>query len=321
MARSSTDLKMAKLKVGGGSEGLAGITLQLSSLSKEMKKLSKQQRLYPNRGRYRANAPGYYVEKDNKMGYQEKKLSLEDTLNKFMVESTKRDKENTDLIMEVQASTQATIKNHEASLKMMENHIFGLHDKELMKGAPIPKAMIKLYRPPIPSTSQLVERKSVDQDANKSRIKDEEKEKMNEWCLAWLDNTYPSKEINQGSFTLPCLIGSFSFSNASIDLGASEKFEEEVLEVEKSEMEDVSPKPTEYEESDEEWEGKSKHLIIDPFKYNEDIENEEILDKEIRQLELEYEIETLNKMRRKERVVNKCKDLVSVYESSSINDT
>nr|GEY05897.1 hypothetical protein [Tanacetum cinerariifolium] len=102
-------------KIGGNSEGLAAITTQLSSLSREMKKLSEQvdfvhvnyelcngsplskdclikekvkedeeiyygefyQRPYPNRGRYKANAPGYYVKEEIKMGYQKRRLSFQ----------------------------------------------------------------------------------------------------------------------------------------------------------------------------------------------------------------------------------------------------
>ncbi|GKA84776.1 hypothetical protein Tco_0806430 [Tanacetum coccineum] len=148
-------------KVGGNSEGLATITAQLSSLVREMKKLYKQVHYVPvsyklchvshlssdfsnkervkeaeevyygefyrmyfqNRGRYKANASGYYVKEENKIGYQERKLSLKETLNKFMEESAKRDKENIELIKEVQAITQAEIRNQEASLKTMKDQI------------------------------------------------------------------------------------------------------------------------------------------------------------------------------------------------------
>ncbi|GJX91183.1 hypothetical protein Tco_0344509 [Tanacetum coccineum] len=75
--------------------------------------------------RYRANALGYYVKEDNKMGYQEKRPSLEEKLNMFMAESTKKDKENTDLIMEVQACTQIAIRKNKATLKAIE-HIYAL---------------------------------------------------------------------------------------------------------------------------------------------------------------------------------------------------
>nr|GEV79285.1 hypothetical protein [Tanacetum cinerariifolium] len=47
------------------------------------------QRPFQNEGRYKANAPMYHVKEENKMGYQEKRSSLEETLNKFMEESAK----------------------------------------------------------------------------------------------------------------------------------------------------------------------------------------------------------------------------------------
>ncbi|GJS19518.1 hypothetical protein Tco_0448150 [Tanacetum coccineum] len=56
---------------------------------------------------------------------------------------------------------------------------------------------------------------------NKSMIDDEEKENMNEWCSVWLENTLTSKEKDPGNFTLPCLIGQYSFSKSLTDLGAS----------------------------------------------------------------------------------------------------
>ncbi|GJT64028.1 hypothetical protein Tco_1015508 [Tanacetum coccineum] len=105
----------SRRKIGGNSESLAAITTQLSSPGREMKKLSKQvhsmklvielcngshlskecpnkeqvkefeeiyykefyQKPYPNGGRCRANAPGYYVKEEYKMGYQENGLNLE----------------------------------------------------------------------------------------------------------------------------------------------------------------------------------------------------------------------------------------------------
>ncbi|GJV99247.1 hypothetical protein Tco_1554499 [Tanacetum coccineum] len=119
------------------------------------------------------------------------------------------------------------------------------HEDELKRVALITNSMVAPYRAHISSTSRLVKRKNVDQDAdvltslrklkvniphvealksmseysrsledllkNKSRIDDEETTKINEWCSAWLDNILP----------LHCLIGKYSFSNDLIDLRAS----------------------------------------------------------------------------------------------------
>ncbi|GKB05018.1 hypothetical protein Tco_0833213 [Tanacetum coccineum] len=78
----------------------------------------------------------------------------------------------------------------------------------------------EFYQRPYPYSGRM-SRHLEDLLKNKSRIDDEEKEKMNEYCFAWLENTLPSKEKDLGSFTLHCVIGQYSFSNALADLGAS----------------------------------------------------------------------------------------------------
>ncbi|GKC92847.1 hypothetical protein Tco_1158289 [Tanacetum coccineum] len=48
---------------------------------------------------------------------------MEESLSKFMSESAKRHGENSNLIKEIQASTNATIRNQRASIKTLENQI------------------------------------------------------------------------------------------------------------------------------------------------------------------------------------------------------
>ncbi|GJT53843.1 hypothetical protein Tco_0988897 [Tanacetum coccineum] len=131
-------------KISVSFEVLAVITAQQSSLGREMKKLSEQMHSVrvscelcygshlskdlSNKEQVKEFGEIYYGEfyqrpYPNKMGYQEKRSSLEAKLNMFMAESTKRDKESTDFIMKIKASTQAAIRNNEASLKAMEIRI------------------------------------------------------------------------------------------------------------------------------------------------------------------------------------------------------
>ncbi|GKD97422.1 hypothetical protein Tco_1381319, partial [Tanacetum coccineum] len=49
--------------------------------------------------------------------YQERRQSMEDTLIMFMSELGKRHEENSNLIKEIRASTDAAIKNQGASIK------------------------------------------------------------------------------------------------------------------------------------------------------------------------------------------------------------
>ncbi|GKE11151.1 DNA-directed DNA polymerase, partial [Tanacetum coccineum] len=74
-------------------------------------------------GGYRATALGYYQRNNANPSYQERRQSMEDTLSKFMSESTKRHEENSNLIKEIRATTDAAIRNQGASIKTLEIQI------------------------------------------------------------------------------------------------------------------------------------------------------------------------------------------------------
>ncbi|GJR91286.1 homeodomain-like protein [Tanacetum coccineum] len=82
------------------------------------------------RGGYRAAAPGFYQRNNANPSYQERRQSMEDTLSKFMCESAKKHEENSNLIKEIQASTDSAIPNQGASIKTLEIQI-GQISKEL----------------------------------------------------------------------------------------------------------------------------------------------------------------------------------------------
>ncbi|GKB33532.1 hypothetical protein Tco_0872933 [Tanacetum coccineum] len=87
----------------------------------------------PFQGRgYRATALGYYQRNNANTSYQERKKSREDTLSKFMNESFKRHEENSNLIKEIQAKTDAAIRNQGASIKTLEIQI-----GQMSKSSPI----------------------------------------------------------------------------------------------------------------------------------------------------------------------------------------
>ncbi|GKC16803.1 mitochondrial proton/calcium exchanger protein-like protein isoform X1 [Tanacetum coccineum] len=75
------------------------------------------------RGGYRAAAPGFYQRNNVNPSYQKRRKSMEDTLSKFMGESTKRQEENSNLIKEIRASTDASIRNQGTSIKTLEIQI------------------------------------------------------------------------------------------------------------------------------------------------------------------------------------------------------
>ncbi|GJV08511.1 hypothetical protein Tco_1346167 [Tanacetum coccineum] len=64
---------------------------------------------FPQGGQYRAAAPGFYQRNNGNPSYQERRQTMEESLSKFMAESTKRHEENPNLIKEIRASTDAAI--------------------------------------------------------------------------------------------------------------------------------------------------------------------------------------------------------------------
>ncbi|GKE10443.1 hypothetical protein Tco_1413994 [Tanacetum coccineum] len=75
---------------------------------------------FPQGGRYRAAALGFYQRENGNPSYQERRQTMEESMSKFMAESAKRHDENSNLIKEIQASTDAAIRNQGASIKSLK---------------------------------------------------------------------------------------------------------------------------------------------------------------------------------------------------------
>ncbi|GJR34008.1 hypothetical protein Tco_1209692 [Tanacetum coccineum] len=106
---------------------------------------------------------------------------MEDTLRKFIGELATRHEENSNLIKEIRASTDAAIRNQGASIKTLEIQI-GQMSKKGSYGPQFLEAYSKASQ---------------------------------------IDESIPQKEKDPGSFTLPCFINNVCFDNALVDLGAS----------------------------------------------------------------------------------------------------
>nr|GEW99712.1 hypothetical protein [Tanacetum cinerariifolium] len=68
----------------------------------------------------KAAAPGFYQRNNANPSYQERRQSMEETLSKFMSESVKRHKENSNMIKEIRAFTNAAVRNQGALIKTLE---------------------------------------------------------------------------------------------------------------------------------------------------------------------------------------------------------
>ncbi|GKE60455.1 hypothetical protein Tco_1510822, partial [Tanacetum coccineum] len=116
----------SRTKITKNSDGLAAIQAQLNNLGKEIKKVNEKvyaAQVGCETWGYRKTALGFYKRNNANPSYQEQRQSMEETLSKFMSESAKRHEENSNLIKEIRASTDAVIRNQGASIKTLEIQI------------------------------------------------------------------------------------------------------------------------------------------------------------------------------------------------------
>ncbi|GKA67278.1 reverse transcriptase domain-containing protein [Tanacetum coccineum] len=199
-------------KIGSSSsnDGLAALVSKLDNLGRDMKKLKESvHAIQNNKGKFCVGPPGYYTKIDNRPTYGEKRQSLEELLAKQQEESARRSTEMKGWIKKIQENTKINTRNQSASLKNLETQI-----EQLTKEIPSDKILN--------SSSEQI--KSVNSNQETSRLN-----KLHgvSFISGLKSNTpevlqhqLPPKELNPGSFTLPCTIGKFNFY-AMADLGAS----------------------------------------------------------------------------------------------------
>ncbi|GKD56182.1 hypothetical protein Tco_1289569 [Tanacetum coccineum] len=187
------------------SDGLASIQAQLNNLGREIKKVNEK----------------VYAAQDNaNPSYQELRKSMEETLSKFMSESVKRHEENSNLIKEIQASTDAAIRNQGESIKTLEIQI-GQMSKVLQERGfgSLPSSTETIPRDHVKSISTIVEADSYLIRQKKGSYGPQFSGAYSE--ALHINNSIPRKEKDPESFTLPCFINNVCFDNALADLGAS----------------------------------------------------------------------------------------------------
>ncbi|GKB86040.1 hypothetical protein Tco_0958312, partial [Tanacetum coccineum] len=180
-----------------------------------------------NGTKFYVGPPGYYTRTDNRPPYGEKRLSLEELMNKHQEESARKSAQMDEWIKKLQENAKINTRNQSASLKNLETQIEQL-TKELQSrttnGAPslftkqckvvnddhetpnIPISSIKLNN--LHGVSFL-----SDSD---SQVAQNNKERTTEVLQCKL----LPKEQNPRNFTLSCTISNFNFY-AMADLGAS----------------------------------------------------------------------------------------------------
>ncbi|GJT00416.1 ribonuclease H-like domain, reverse transcriptase, RNA-dependent DNA polymerase [Tanacetum coccineum] len=210
-------------------------------------------------GQYRAAAPGFYQRNNANPSYQERRQSMEESLSKFMNESAKRHEENSNMIKEIRASTDAAIRNQGALIKTLEIQIRKMSKVLQEKGSgslpsstemnlrehvnlistsietdtpPIRRIRCTRYAVSAQQNSKLIFEPRQATIPFPSRLYDNcYDEEKGSYGLKDLDaysirttlrnDALPRKEKDPGSFTLPCYINNVCFEKALADLGAS----------------------------------------------------------------------------------------------------
>ncbi|GJY23385.1 ribonuclease H-like domain-containing protein, partial [Tanacetum coccineum] len=119
----------SKAKSTKTSDGLAAIQAQLNNLGREIKKVNEKVYAaqfgapYQPVGQYNAAGPGFYQRNNRNSLYLDRRHTLEESPTKFMAESAKRHEENSNIIKEIRASTDAAIRNQRATIKTLEIQI------------------------------------------------------------------------------------------------------------------------------------------------------------------------------------------------------
>ncbi|GJZ72470.1 reverse transcriptase domain-containing protein [Tanacetum coccineum] len=161
-----------------------------------------------NGGKFCVGPPGYYTKIDSRRLYGERRQNLEELLAKHQEEFAQRSTEMEVWIKKLQENAEINTRNQSTSLKNLETQI-----KQLTKE-------IHSNKTPNSSSGQI---KIV--TANQETIRPNKLHGVSFISETKSDTPdalqhLPPKELNPGSFTLPCKIDKFNFYSMA-DLGAS----------------------------------------------------------------------------------------------------
>ncbi|GJZ01773.1 hypothetical protein Tco_0519734 [Tanacetum coccineum] len=225
------------------SDGLAAIQAQLNNLGRKIKKVNEK--VYA--AQYKAARPGFYQRNNGNSSYPDRRLSLEESLTKFMAGLAKRHKENSNIIKEIRASTDVAVRNQGASIKTLEIQI-GQMSKVLQERGfgSLPSSMKTNPRNQVKSISTVKvdffeirrighEPYAVSGTQHKSLFSetvpfsrrlqnfgcDDWREAQDVKILDTYDHSLTQNEKDPGSFTLPFFIHNICFDKDFVDLGAN----------------------------------------------------------------------------------------------------
>nr|GEU35765.1 zinc finger, CCHC-type [Tanacetum cinerariifolium] len=142
---------------------------------------------------------------------------IKESLCKFMAESAKRHEENSNLIKEIQASTDVAIRNQGTSIKALEIQIEQISKTDTSYRAYRTVSYFCAKTGVVPFPSRLYD-DCYDEEEGSCGLKNFDAYSIG---TTLLDDALPPKEKDPGSFTLPCYINNLCFNKALADLGVS----------------------------------------------------------------------------------------------------
>ncbi|GJW59941.1 hypothetical protein Tco_0109276 [Tanacetum coccineum] len=146
-------------------------------------------------GGYRAAALRFYQRNNVNPSYHERRQSMEDTLSKFMSESS------ISTIVEADTSSIRRIGSHQYVVSTGQNNILMYETKQM--------------------TILFLSRLNGYYYKEKKGSYEPQFSEDYSYRASHIDKSIPQKEKDLGSFTLPCFINNVCFDNALVDLGAS----------------------------------------------------------------------------------------------------
>ncbi|GKC35305.1 retrovirus-related pol polyprotein from transposon TNT 1-94 [Tanacetum coccineum] len=218
------------------SDGLAAIQAQLNNLGREIKKVNEKVYAAQVGGGYKAAALGFYQRNNANTSYQELRQSMEETLSKFMSESVKRHEENSNMIKEIRASTDAAERGFGSLPSSIKTNPRD-HVKSILTITESDLNPIRRIGSPQYAISTLQKRRFMFESRQMtipflSCLNDyycEERKgsygpqfsEAYSYEALHIDKSIPQKKKDPGSFTLPCYINNVFFDNALAELGVS----------------------------------------------------------------------------------------------------
>ncbi|GJR43302.1 reverse transcriptase domain-containing protein [Tanacetum coccineum] len=159
-----------------------------------------------NGAKYHVGPPGYYTRVNNRPPFGEKIPSLEELLNKHLEESIRRRAEMEEWVKKPQENMEINKRKQSASLKNMETQIKQLTKEFHAKAAnEVPNSTVGQCKAVYANDEA-----AIDNTSSK------ETNKLHKVSFISNDDV----QLNLGSFTLPCTVGSLNFY-VMADLGAS----------------------------------------------------------------------------------------------------